>query len=66
MAYLMRFFHAVADLSGWGHSSGGGVATDRPMVGKYRADYSQLTPEQIAQDDPELNELYRNSRPISR
>lgn len=37
-----------------------------PMIGKYRADYSQLTPEQIAQEDKELTELYANSRPVSR
>ena len=37
-----------------------------PMIGKYRADYSKLTPEQIFQEDEELAELYANSRPISR
>lgn len=37
-----------------------------PMVGKFRADYSLLTPEQIAQEDEELTELYANSRPVSR
>lgn len=37
-----------------------------PMVGKFRADYSLLTPEQIAQEDEELTELYANSRRVSR
>lgn len=31
------------------------------MVGEYVADYSPLTPEQIAVDNAELLELYRNS-----
>lgn len=35
-------------------------------IGEYRADYSLLTPEQIAQEDEELTELYANSRPVSR
>lgn len=35
-----------------------------PMVGKYRADYSPLTPEEIAKEDPELTELYENSKPV--
>lgn len=33
-------------------------------VGK--PDYSPLTPEEIAQTDPELTELYENSTPVSR
>jgi len=33
-------------------------------IGKYQADYSHLTPEEIAQDDFELVELYANSSPI--
>lgn len=32
-------------------------------IGEYVADYSSLTPEQIAVDDGELLELYRNSVP---
>ncbi len=40
--------------------------TNQPMIGKFRADYSRLTPEEIAQEDEELTELYANSRPISR
>lgn len=46
------------------------VAPKRPSddhkIGKYRADYSRLTPEEIAQEDEELSELYANSRPVSR
>ena len=37
-----------------------------PMIGEYRADYSRLTPAEIAQEDPELTELYANSVPVSR
>jgi hypothetical protein len=68
MAALMAFLQAtVADFSEWVHPSKKSDATaDAPMVGKYRAEYSPLTPEQIAQDDPELTELYANSRPVSR
>lgn len=33
-------------------------------IGKYAADYSPVTPEEIAKDDPELLELYANSRPV--
>ncbi|MGY4170946.1 hypothetical protein [Bradyrhizobium sp. USDA 4529] len=40
--------------------------TNPPMVGKYRADYSRLTPEEIAKDDEELADIYANSRPVSR
>jgi hypothetical protein len=40
--------------------------TDEHMIGAYRADYSRLTPEQIAAEDEELIELYANSRPVSR
>lgn len=35
-------------------------------VGKYYADYSPLTPEEIAQVDPEAEALYRRSKPVSR
>jgi hypothetical protein len=40
--------------------------TDSHMIGKYRADYSRLTPEEIAQEDEELADIYANSRPVSR
>jgi hypothetical protein len=39
------------------------AVSDTSTVGKYRADYSPLTPEEIAQPDPELIELYKNSAP---
>jgi hypothetical protein len=35
-------------------------------IGKYRIDYSQLTPEEIAQPDPEADALYKRSKPVSR
>jgi hypothetical protein len=33
------------------------------MIGEYHADYSRLTPEEIAAHDPELAELDANSKP---
>lgn len=35
----------------------------RELIGEYRADYSPLSPQQIAKPDPALDELYRNSIP---
>jgi len=35
-------------------------------VGEFKADYSPLTPEDIAQDDPEMVELLKRSKPVSR
>ncbi|QQN62669.1 hypothetical protein JIR23_24345 [Bradyrhizobium diazoefficiens] len=71
MAALMAFLQAtVADLSEWVHPSKRADAPNHdaaePMVGKYRANYSPLTPDEIAQDEPELTELHANSRPVSR
>lgn len=37
-----------------------------PRVGEYYADYSELTPEEIAADDPACAELFANSKPSSR
>lgn len=40
---------------------------DKPLrVGEFKADYSPLTPEEIAQDDPEMVELLKRSKPVSR
>lgn len=39
---------------------------NEPMIGEYKADYSRLTAAEIAQEDPELVELYANSVPVSR
>jgi len=39
---------------------------DVPRVGKYYADYSGLTPEEAEATDPEIEELFKNSRPASR
>ncbi len=38
--------------------------TQQFKVGDYMADYSSLTPEEIAQPDPELDALFARSRPI--
>jgi hypothetical protein len=37
-----------------------------PRVGEYYADYSELTSEEIAADDPKCAELFANSKPSSR
>ena len=37
-----------------------------PRVGEYYADYSELTPEEIAADDPDCTDLFENSKPSSR
>jgi hypothetical protein len=34
-----------------------------PTVGKYKADYSPLSAEDLAKPDPELEELFANSTP---
>ena len=39
---------------------------DVPRVGKYIADYSELTPEEIANVDPACAELFKRSKPVSR
>lgn len=36
-----------------------------PRVGKYKADYSELTPEELAADTG-CEELFKNSKPASR
>lgn len=50
----------------WRHDPMPADNSDQPMVGKFKADYSRLTPEEIAQEDEELAEIYANSRPVSR
>jgi len=40
--------------------------SETPRVGEFYADYSQLTPEEIAQPDPEADALFKRSKPISR
>jgi hypothetical protein len=37
-----------------------------PRVGEFYADYSVLTPEEIAETDAECEELFNNSKPVSR
>jgi hypothetical protein len=39
---------------------------DIPRVGKYYADYSELTSEQIGQHDAKLEDLFKRSKPVSR
>lgn len=41
-------------------------ATTPAMVGAFQADYSPLTPEEIAASDAELEDLYKHSKSISR
>lgn len=42
------------------------VVEEKPRVGEYYADYSPLTPEEIAKNDPECDELFKHSKPLSR
>ena len=37
-----------------------------PRVGKYYADYSEVTPEEIADLDDECVDLFNRSKPVSR
>jgi hypothetical protein len=39
---------------------------DVPRVGDFYADYSGLSPEEIAATDSECEELFKNSKPVSR
>jgi hypothetical protein len=39
---------------------------DTPRVGDYYADYSGLTPEEADATDPVLEDLFKNSKPVSR
>jgi len=39
---------------------------EEPRVGEYYADYSAPTPEELNTPQPELDELFKNSKPISR
>jgi hypothetical protein len=41
-------------------------APEAPRVGEYYADYSDLTPEEVAAEDAECAELFANSKPSSR
>jgi hypothetical protein len=50
----------------WGQWTKPGSSSDEiPRVGKYKADYSELKPEEIAADAG-CEELFRNSKPVSR
>jgi hypothetical protein len=42
------------------------VTPEQHMVGVYRAEYTPLTVEQIQAPDAELDELYKNSKHVSR
>jgi hypothetical protein len=46
----------------WGRAQ----SPDVPRVGKYYADYSELTPEEIATPNPEVEALFNRSKPVSR
>ena len=41
-------------------------AAEIPRVGEFYADYSGLTDEEIAATDSECEELFNNSKPVSR
>jgi hypothetical protein len=43
-----------------------GIGEQAPRVGQYKADYSALTPAEIAQHDSECEELFKHSKPLSR
>jgi hypothetical protein len=43
-----------------------GVVEQTPRIGEYHADYSPLTPAEIAQHDSECEELFKHSKPLSR
>lgn len=52
--------------SGWSGGNGGNSDTTSDRVGAYKADYSRLTDEQLAEEDFECVELLKHSRPVSR
>jgi hypothetical protein len=62
----------IQTVSGWFHSASSSKTASIPpdqhrdMVGMYKADYSPLTAEEIAYDDPECVDLFKNSTPVSR
>lgn len=51
-------------VSEWFHSSSKTAQHD--TVGKFKADYSPLSPDEIAAEDRECAELFKNSKPVSR
>jgi hypothetical protein len=42
------------------------VAVEHHMVGVFRAEYTPLTAEQMTADDAALEDLYKNSKHVSR
>jgi hypothetical protein len=50
----------------WSHAERTTETEKAHRVGEYRADYSQLTAEEIAVTDEECAELFKHSKPISR
>jgi hypothetical protein len=62
----------IQRVSGWFHYTSSSRTTAIPvdehqdMIGMYKADYSPISAEEIAQDDPECIELFKNSTPVSR
>jgi hypothetical protein len=51
---------------GWSGGNGGNSDTTPDKVGAYKADYSRLTDEQLAEEDFECLDLLKHSRPVSR
>jgi hypothetical protein len=60
MALLQKLQGLVGSWSEWLVAP-----TNELMIGKYRADYSRLTLEEIAQEDADLTKFYANSRHAS-
>jgi hypothetical protein len=64
--YEIRSLYAAppSDSPGSAHQPQGGDAQPKTeRVGKYEADYSLLSAEEIAKEDPNLTELYAHSKP---
>lgn len=41
-------------------------AQDVPRVGEFKADYSAISPGEIAQNDPQVDELFKHSKQLPR
>jgi len=68
---FVAFEHATLDairhvLENAGDGGEKNQRDDVPRVGEYFADYSALTPEEIAETDSECLELFGRSKPVSR
>jgi len=50
----------------WHHEKEVMVEATPPRIGAYCADYSPITPEEIARPDAECEDLFKHSKPLSR